>query len=330
MTLFSKILGPEYTFLDTDPNLGENIHLLVYGGSKAYGTNLPTSDTDIRGIATNTANDILCGHDFDVIVDEKTDTVIYSLEKILTLLTNCNPNVIEILFVREDDIIYIDEIGKLLYDNRHIFLSNKCMETFGGYANQQLYRLRQKTLSKLSEEDYNSHIAKTIEGMKDHFRKSYHIEPFIDIKSDKNGLYADIHQTTCSVEIFASLINEINNVIRTYKKNSSRNEKALIHNKINKHAMHLIRLYRMASELMLTGSVCTYRDDDHNLLMSIRNGEYNTENGQMNDEFFELVKEEEKKFNEAKTYSKLPDKPDYNAIEQLQIKINKSIIVHNK
>lgn len=325
MNKFEKLLGTEYRFLDEDPRLGSNIHLLVYGGSKAYGTNLPFSDTDIRGIATNSAENILLGRDFEVVTNEATDTVIYSLDKIFGLLANCNPNTIEILFVRDEDIIYIDEIGKMLRDNRDIFLSNKCIGTFGGYANQQLYRLRQKTLSAMSETDYNEHIAKTITGMNEHLLNNYGINP-IEISSDSMGLFAHIKETTCSVEIFSALLNEINNVIREYNKRSTRNDKALSHNKINKHAMHLVRLYLMAIELLTTGSVCTYRAADHDLLMSIRNGQYSTENGQMNDDFFEMVKKLELDFDEAKANSKLSDKPNYDAINKLRFAINRSII----
>lgn len=325
MNKFEKLLGTEYRFLDEDPRLGDNIHLLVYGGSKAYGTNLPSSDTDIRGIATNSAENLLLGRDFEVVTNEATDTVIYSLDKIFGLLANCNPNTIEILFVRDEDIIYIDEIGKMLRDNRDIFLSNKCIGTFGGYANQQLYRLRQKTLSAMSETDYNEHIAKTIAGMNEHLLNNYGINP-IEISSDNMGLYAHIKETTCSVEIFSALLNEINNVIKEYNKRSVRNDKALSHNKINKHAMHLVRLYLMAIELLTTGSVCTYRAADHDLLMSIRNGQYSTEDGQMNDDFFEMVKKLELDFDKAKANSKLSDKPNYDAINKLRFAINRSII----
>lgn len=329
MNKFEKLLGTEYRFLDEDARLGDNIHLLVYGGSKAYGTNLPTSDTDIRGIATNTAENILLGNDFEVFTNEATDTVIYSVDKIFGLLSSCNPNTIEILFVRDEDIIYMDDIGKMIRESRDIFLSNKCIGTFGGYANQQLYRLQQKTLSALSDEEYNKHIAKTIAGMNEHLIANYGLNP-IEISSEKDGLYAHIKETTCSVDIFSNLLNEINNVIREYNKRSDRNEKALTHNKINKHAMHLVRLYLMAIELLTTGTVCTYRSVEHQLLMDIRTGKYSTENGQMNTEFFELVKELENSFDKAKMHSKLPDKPDFTAINELRALINWNTITFEK
>ena len=163
----------EYRFLIDDSRLGENIHLLVFGGSRAYGTNTPESDVDIRGIATNTASSILLGRDFETVLDTNTDTVIYSLDRIFELLTNCNPNTIEILNVREQDIIYADEIGKQLLEHKNIFLSQRCAQSFGGYATSQLYRLRQKTLDEFTEEELNIHIAKVINGMREHLFREY-------------------------------------------------------------------------------------------------------------------------------------------------------------
>ena len=39
----------EYSFLNTNPNLNKNIIILTLGGSHAYGTDIATSDLDIRG-----------------------------------------------------------------------------------------------------------------------------------------------------------------------------------------------------------------------------------------------------------------------------------------
>ena len=50
-----KLLNsPEYQFLRTEPDLKEGIFLLGFSGSYAYGTNVPGSDIDLRGIAYNT------------------------------------------------------------------------------------------------------------------------------------------------------------------------------------------------------------------------------------------------------------------------------------
>ena len=72
-----------YDFLRTNPHLGNNIILLGYGGSHAYGTNNENSDVDIRGIATRTKREILTGNDFEQVVNTATDTTVYSFDKII-------------------------------------------------------------------------------------------------------------------------------------------------------------------------------------------------------------------------------------------------------
>ena len=90
-----KIASEEYEFLRRDKNLGENIIILGLGGSYAYGTNNEDSDVDIRGCALNTKRQILTNEKFDQFVNDTTDTTIYSFNKLVSLLSNTNPNIIE-------------------------------------------------------------------------------------------------------------------------------------------------------------------------------------------------------------------------------------------
>ena len=99
MNLLDK---PEYSFLKNDPYLGKNIIFLTYGGSYAYGTNMEGSDIDLRGCALNSKADLLGIDDFEQVVDTETDTTVYSFNKLLTLLINCNPNTIELLGCKPD------------------------------------------------------------------------------------------------------------------------------------------------------------------------------------------------------------------------------------
>ena len=48
-----KINANEYSYLKTDPHLGDRIILLGHGGSHAYGTAVEGSDIDLRGCALN-------------------------------------------------------------------------------------------------------------------------------------------------------------------------------------------------------------------------------------------------------------------------------------
>lgn len=71
---YKKLLQTsDYDFLRKNPYLGNHILLLTLGGSRAYGTNLPTSDVDIRGIAA-TPMSALFGleKDFEQVVETNT------------------------------------------------------------------------------------------------------------------------------------------------------------------------------------------------------------------------------------------------------------------
>lgn len=78
---------------------------------------------------------------FEQFIDTKTDTVIYGFNKITKLLLSCNPNTIEMLGTKPEHIFYMNDIGKLLRDNAKLFLSQRAIGSFGGYAGQQLNRM---------------------------------------------------------------------------------------------------------------------------------------------------------------------------------------------
>lgn len=133
--------NPAYSFLRENKHLDSRICLLGLGGSYAYGTNVETSDVDIRGFAINSKEELLTNQNFEQVCEDKTDTTIYSFNKLISLLTNCNPNTMEILGLKDEHYIYLNDISKTLLDNKDIFLSKNAIRSFGGYANQQLQRL---------------------------------------------------------------------------------------------------------------------------------------------------------------------------------------------
>jgi hypothetical protein len=114
----------------------------VIAGSKAYGLDLPTSDTDIRGIYLQ-PNEFRLGNGYKEQINDKTnDIVYYELNRFVNLLANNNPNIIENLFVPKDKILIFDDRIKPLYNNRHAFLTKKIRFTFGGYAISQIKKAR--------------------------------------------------------------------------------------------------------------------------------------------------------------------------------------------
>jgi len=107
----------------------ENTIYRVRHGSMAYGTNIAGSDIDEKGICILPDPSYYFGfNNFeqkDKGWEDGNDRVIYDIRKFIKLALDCNPSIIEILFVDEKDILHIDAFGKLLREKRDIFLSRK-------------------------------------------------------------------------------------------------------------------------------------------------------------------------------------------------------------
>ena len=338
MSVKELLKSKEYDFLRNDPNLGDNVILLGYGGSYAYGTNNEDSDIDIRGIATNSSRNILTGRDFEQVVDVPTDTTIYSFDKIVKLLCSCNPNTCEILGLKPEHYFVLTDAGKKLIDNRQLFLSKRAIYSFGCYASNQLRRLENFTARNSSQSQLEKHILKSIEHASVDFKSRY-----FDMPEDAIKLYIDESpRDDYETEIFCDvtlkhyplrdhkgMLNDMGTIIRQYAKMGKRNEKAMVHNKLGKHMMHLVRLYLMAFDILEKGEINTYREKDHDFLMDIRNGKYLDDNQQPTKEFYEIVDELEAKLDKLKDTTDLPDTPDMNKVMDLVEEVNGDVVNKN-
>ena len=126
-------------FID-DQSKGAKPLLVVIRGSHDYGTSTPTSDTDYAGIYIQTQNDILGFGYKEQINDDKSDIVFYEIKRFLELLYTNNPNILELLNTPKDCIIYKDPLFDLILDNKDIFITKKCKNSFGGYAKTQIQK----------------------------------------------------------------------------------------------------------------------------------------------------------------------------------------------
>jgi predicted nucleotidyltransferase len=121
----------------------ENCLLRVVAGSNAYGTALPTSDWDERGIFVDKQERILLPFEkLELVEFSKDDIVYYELSKYMPLLLAQNPNVIELLWTDPKDVLFKSELGNLLIENRANFLCKKVKDSYVGYATGQLKRIK--------------------------------------------------------------------------------------------------------------------------------------------------------------------------------------------
>lgn len=336
MNNYNDILnGNEYEFIHTNEHLGKHVILLGLAGSYSYGTNIGTSDIDVRGITLNQKSDLIGLTQFEQYVDDNTDTVIYGFNKIITLLLSCNPNTIELLGLNPEHYLYLNENGKLLLDNKKLFLSRRAIQSFGGYADAQLRRL-QNALARDSfpQSEKEQHIYNSVKNAMHNFNTSYKsfengaIEIFIDKAVNpelETEIFVNANLSHYPLRDYSSMWNTMSNVVKDYEKIGKRNKKKDdLH--LNKHAMHLIRLFMMALDILEKGEINTHREKEHDLLMDIRFGKYQKEDGTFHESFYEMLADFEKRLHYAAENTDLPEEPDFKKVQELVMTINERVI----
>jgi len=148
-------------------------------------------------------------------------------------------------------------------------------------------------------------------------------------KSKNNSAESELLMT-CRLENYPvrdylAIWSDMKTTIRNYDKLTHRNSKKDMPH-LNKHAMHLVRLFLMGIDILEKGEIITYRENDLPLLMSIRNGQYMTKDGCMTQEFNELVGALEKRLKRAYNDSALPATPNLKRIEEWLIGVNEKIV----
>ena len=156
----------------------EDSQFLVIMGSNAYGVSSDTSDMDIYGwcippkriTLPHTAGFIPgFGPQGEVFgqwqqhhihhEDREYDFSVYNVIKYFDLVANCNPNMIDSLFVPRRCVIKTTAIGEHVRANRKMFLSTKVLHSFKGYAFKQKHLMEVKNFpnSPKRAEDVEKH-----------------------------------------------------------------------------------------------------------------------------------------------------------------------------
>lgn len=281
-------------------------------GSHAYGFNVPESDQDLRGVFMAPLK-----HHFDINSEEGLDTKtvhkpgaddeMHELSKFMKLAADCNPNIIEYLYVNR---LILGELSTWtkVRDHRHLFLSKKAKFTFSGYAIAQLKRIKthrgyllNPPTKKPERKDYN---------LPEDSKMPKEVRNLI-LSMDTTWFSGDTRELAQREKDYTLALNEYRSY-EEWKKNRNKARKGM-EEKYGydlKHATHLVRLINMCKEILTEGTLSVYRPE-RELLMSIRQGEWPFEKL----EAFAL--ESDMELEELYNKSTLRDKPDRKGIQQL-------------
>ena len=116
------------------------IILECISGSKAYGLDTPSSDTDIKGVFILPKKDYYGLDYIEQINNETNDVVFYELGRFMELLACNNPNILEMLFAPMSSIIYKHPLMESIEPNK--IISKLCKNTFGKFAYSQIKKAR--------------------------------------------------------------------------------------------------------------------------------------------------------------------------------------------
>ena len=272
----------------------EELIFMTVAGSRMYGTNIASSDVDKRGVCVPPRIvELGFARNFNQQEYEGEDTTVFSLSKFMKLASECNPNIIELLFAPEDMIETITPTWEKLLEKKDMFLSAKAYYTFTGYAHQQLKRikghrvwLRNPPTHNPTREEYG--LTQAGQGVRDLARG-------IDLAE----IAPEVLQVIEKEKAYKAAQTKWDQYQKWKKeRNPARAALEAAHSYDTKHAMHLMRLLRMGKEILTTGKIVVRRPDAEELL-EIRGGKWDYD--QLVEQA-ESLKSELDAVYEAKTY----------------------------
>lgn len=264
-----------------------------------------------------------------------TDKVIFHLPKFINLVSTCNPNVIEILFGADEDVRVMTPLGKKLRDSRELFLSRQAAKRFTGYAKGELnkmeghHRWMTKQPEKPEQKDFIHtkdfvqgplgttlpHGAKILSIRQATLKDLWDFNLPDEARKDGLGGWHIITAEVFDKSAYEAQKNEWEHATKwREKRNPTRAALEIAAGYDTKNGAHLVRLLRMGKEIVETGKVIVKRPDSQELL-SIRNGAWSY------DKIIDYAKSLDAEVKALYDKSPLPESPDLEAIETLQMEL---------
>ena len=301
-----KGLSPE----QIDRLLPEGLISLCWRGSVAHGMYVPKNDPDsiddkdVMGLYIAPLEHYLGFGRQDVYEqwEGEWDCVFYELRKFIGLLLNCNPNVLSLLWLKPNGIIYESELGGRLREQRDLFVTKKAYHSFSGYAQAQFKMMI----------SFNQEAQALMQQLEDQL---------VAFGIDPDSCDAGHSLRRLDGQPFVGATTEMMEVVKRYRGERRRyysggymgQKRRELVRRVGydaKNAAHLIRLLRMGIEFLTEGTLHVERADAPELL-DIKRGAWPLE---------KVKAEAERLFalsQEAYVRSSLPAEPQRDAAECL-------------
>ena len=287
-------------------------------GSRAYGLDRAGSDLDLKGVIVGPPEWYFGWSGGPEQIEHSADHVQYELRKFFRLCAGANPTVMEVLFTAPEDHVVVTTLGRRLLAERDAFLSRRVAERFGAYATAQLRRIRSHRSWLLAPPTAPPNRAAF--GLPEHsVIPADQLAAATALLDDGRVAEADV-----SVDFIELLHRE-----RRYKtaqqqwrqyqtwvrnRTPARAELEARYGYDTKHAMHLVRLQRMAIEILRTGEV-NVRRPDRDELLAIRDGVWSYE------DLEQRAEETAAAIDDAVPTFPLPDHPDEDHLDALCVEM---------
>ncbi len=297
-------------------------------GSKIYGTSIPSSDDDFKGIFIPDGKDLILqrapstqSFNSNTIKNTKDDIDIefFSLQKFFHLLTQGQTVAFDMLFTPQQ--FWQDSSAEWQYiQNFKERLLHKKIGAFVGYckAQSERYSLRgsriialEQTINHLSKFKLNDFLEKALEDMpssihtliveQDNINSAFlNNIKFLDVCGKKVGSTSSVKY---AIDIYRKTLYEYGERARQAAENKGIDLKA---------QYHAVRIAREAEELLVTDFI-TFPRPEAPLLLDIRNGVLKPEY------VSSIIEEGVLRIEEAQKNSKLPLEPDTKFMEELLV-----------
>jgi RNA repair pathway DNA polymerase beta family len=296
----------------------EGTCLLAYRGSIAHGMYIPSTDpshiddVDLIGAVIGRTENYLGLSEWGSrgtyeYKRGKWDGVFYEARKMFSLLLQGNPNVLSMLWCEPQHYLYIADAGRLILQNRNMFVGKHVYNAFAGYAHGQLEKMEVRDPVELRQ-----YLAVTAE-LKRRGAHPNHKGEVFDIPEPTTGVERDCAAWGLD-RLLAALAHFQKKGENVGYMGDKRKQLVLEHGYDAKNAAHCIRLLRMCREFMSTGEMLVLRPDASELL-EIKRGKWTLE--QIKNHARELFEE----IRIARDASQLPPEPDRDGAEKLLVGI---------